>query len=325
VDSGNQVPVDLVWTESGSYYLVAVDPGTSDGAQRRASVRVNRPGVTTRVRSSFVAPGGPDPPPPAGATTPLETAMVSPHQMAALPLGATAAVFAVPGRREAVVVISAAVTSAPAPDASAWIAEVAATAFDAQWRPRASHRQTVEVTTPGPGPQTVDVLSAIELLPGRYELRVGAESAGRAGSVFIDVDVPEFQTAALSASGAIVTIAPTPYTASPLLAATLPVTPTTRRLFLRDETADVLVRFYQGGRGRLRNLPVSLRIADASGEALIQGDEVIAPGQFDAGRSAEWRFVLPLERLAPGDYLLTVEATLDDRQVARHVRFSVMK
>ncbi len=322
-DSPTQAPIDTVWTESGSYYLVALESPARDGAHRPVSVRVNRPDVAVRARGGVFPPGGGELP--AGATTALEAAMVSPHQMAALPMGVSASVFAVPGRREAVVVISTAVTSAPAPGAPGWLADVAATAFDAQWRPRASHRQTIEVTGTVPGPRTVDVLSAIELLPGRYELRVGAESGGRAGSVFMDIEVPEFQTTALSASGAIVSTAPTPYTASPILADTLPVTPTTRRMFLRNEPAEVLVRFYQGGRGRLRNLPVSLRIADANGEAIIQGDEVIAPSQFDAGRSTEWRFVLPLERLAPGDYLLTVEASLDDRQVARHVRFAVMK
>jgi hypothetical protein len=96
-------------------------------------------------------------------------------------------------------------------------------------------------------------------------------------------------------------------------------------MFLRTESADVLVRFYQGGRARLRNLPVSLRIADANGEGIIQGDEIIPPGQFDEARSTEWRFALPLGRLSPGDYLLSVEAELDDRRVTRHVRFSVMK
>jgi hypothetical protein len=96
-------------------------------------------------------------------------------------------------------------------------------------------------------------------------------------------------------------------------------------MFLRTESADVLLRFYQGGRTRLRNLPVSLRIADASGEGIIQGEEIILPSQFDDARSTEWRFALPLGRLAPGDYVLTVEAELDDRRETRHVRFAVMK
>jgi VWFA-related protein len=327
VDPPLRVPVDTVWNESGGYYMLSIRAQAPPGVFRPVVVRVNRPGASVRVRSGYFAPGGPAPPPPGGATTPLEIALVAPHPVAGLPMGATVAAFAIPGRREAVVSISAAVTSAPAPGATAWQAEIASTAFDPQWRPRASHRQTIEVTaSPAAGPQAVDVLSAIELLPGRYEIRVGAESGGRAGSVFVDVDVPEFQITPLSASGAVVATVPEPYAAIELLAKTLPVTPTTRRMFLRHESAEVMLRFYQGGRNRLRNLPVSLRIADASGEGIIQGAETIPPSQFDeASRSTEWRFALPLGRLVPGEYLLTVEGELDDRRVTRHVRFAVMQ
>lgn len=326
VDSAPGAPIDAVWNESGGYYLLSLHPQSPPGVFRRVTVRVNRPGAGVRVRSGYFTPGGPVVPPPGGATTPLEIALVAPHQVPELPMGATVAAFAIPGRREAVVSIAAAVTSVAAPGATAWQAEIASTAFDPQWRPRASHRQTIEVTAPAAaGPQTVDVLSAIELPPGRYEIRVGAESGGRAGSVFVDVEVPEFQIAPVSASGAVVATVPQPYAAIELLAETLPVTPTTRRMFLRHESAEVLLRFYQGGRNRLRNLSVSLRIADASGEGIIQGSETILPSQFDeASRSTEWRFALPLGRLAPGDYLFTVEAELDDRRVTRHVRFAVM-
>ena len=326
VDSTLRAPVDAVWNESEGYYLLSLRPQSPPGAFRRVTVRVNRPGAAVRARSGYFAPGGPVPPPPGGATTPLEIALVAPHQVPGLPMGATVAAFAIPGRREAVVSISTAVTAATAPGATAWQAEIASTAFDPQWRPRASHRQTIEVTaSAAAGPQTVDVLSAIELLPGRYEIRIGAESGGRAGSVFVDVDVPEFQITPLSASGAVVTTVLQPYAAIDLLAKALPVTPTTRRMFLRHESAEVLLRFYQGGRNRLRNLPVSLRIADASGEGIIQGTETIPPSQFEeSSRSTEWRFALPLGRLAPGEYLLTVEAELDDRRVTRLVRFAVV-
>ena len=143
--------------------------------------------------------------------------------------------------------------------------------------------------------------------------------------MFIPVDVPEFLNLPLSASGLVVTTSSTPYRESPLLAGTVPVTPTTRRLFASTETAEVFIRFYQGGRGRIRNMPVSLRIADARGEGIIQGTEVVQPGQFTAARSTDWRFALPLARLAAGEYLLTVEAELDDQRATRHLRFTVMK
>lgn len=325
VDTAVETLTDVLWRDSSTYYLVGVRPVATDGNYRSVEVRVARPEVVTRARSGYFAPGGPAAPPPGGATTPLEVALVSPHQNVGVPLGASVAVFAVPGRREAVAAIVTGITAVSPPGQPAWVAEVAATAFDPQWRPRASHRQTIEVTAPPvPGAQTIDAQSAIELLPGRYEIRVAVETGGHAGSVFVDVDVPEFQIAPLSASGAVVTTLTQPYAANALLAQTVPVTPTTRRLFRPTDAAEVLVRFYQGGRDRLRNLPVTLRIADAAGEGIIQGEEVILPSQFDEARSTEWRFALPLSRLEPGDYLLTVEATLADVVATRHVRFSVM-
>jgi len=317
--------IAAIFEDLDSYYVLTLQAPQQDGAYREVSVQVSRAGTTVRARRGLFASDGVPTALPDGASTPMEAALVAPHQVRDVPMGASVAVFGVPGRREAVVSIAAAITSSAAPGATTWQAEVASTAFDPQWRPLASHRQTIEVTTqPDVGPRTVDVLSAVELLPGRYQIRVAAESSGRAGSVFVDVDVPEFQTTTLTASGAVVSTLDGPYEASPLLAQTLPVTPTTRRLFLRHEMVDVLVRFYQGGRNRMRNLPVSLRIADAGGEAIIQGTEIIPPSQFTAARSTDWRFTLPLDRLLPGEYLLAVDAGLDDRTVTRHVRFAVM-
>ena len=39
-------------------------------------------------------------------------------------------------------------------------------------------------------------------------------------------------------------------------------------------------------------------------------------------RSLDYRYELPLARLAPGDYLLTMTATLEKREITRVVRFT---
>ncbi len=310
----------------GSYYFVALPRGASGDQFHSVRVTVRRPGLSVRTRAGYFGAGVVVAPAVDPVLTRIEAALAAPSPSGALPMGASVAVFGVPGRREAVVSVATAVTAAAAPGVASWTAEIASTAFDPQWRPRAAHRQTIEVTTrAGAGPQTVDAIAALELLPGRYELRVAAVSGEKAGSVFIPVDVPEFLNLPLSASGLVVTTSSSPYRESPLLAGTVPVTPTTRRLFSSAETAEVFIRFYQGGRSRIRNMPVSLRIADARGEGIIQGTEVVQPGQFTAARSTDWRFSLPLARLAAGEYLLTVEAELDDQRETRHLRFTVMK
>ena len=313
--------------EVSSYYRIALKPAAGDGRFRPVVVSTGRPGAEVHARAGYFAPGAPSPVEAAITMTPLERALVASTPATGLPLGASVAAFGTPGRREAVVTIVTNVTSQPAPGAGGWQAEVAATAFDREWRPMASHRQTIEVTVrPGTtGAQAVDVASAIELVPGRYEIRVAAESGGRAGSTFLDVDVPEFTTAVLSASGIVVTTAPVPHAAVPLLGETLPVTPTSRRVFASTETPEVFMRFYQGGRSRLKNMTVSLSIADATGEGLIQGTETILPSQFSGARSTDWRFSLPVDRLAPGEYLLTVEAVIEDHRQSRQVRFAVAR
>ena len=115
---------------------------------------------------------------------------------------------------------------------------------------------------------------------------------------------------------------PVPYAANDLLAGVLPVTPTTRRTFRTDEAAEVFLRLYQSG-GGAGDVTMSLRIADGRGEGIIQGSEGVAGAGFASG-AADWRFVLPLDRLAPGEYLLTIEAALDGRTETRHVRFAVV-
>lgn len=317
--------VESMLADSRSFYRFAVSAAGDAGRYVPLTVQVKRPDVSVRVRPGYYVPdaaaAGDGP---AGAT-PLERALVGGVPATEVPMGATIAAFGTPGRREAVVSIAANLTSRPDAGAAGWQAEVAATAFDRQWRPQASHRQTIEVTArPDGAPQTVEVLSALELLPGRYEVRLGAVSGGRAGSVFVEVDVPEFLTASLSASGVVVSSVPKPPAGLPLLADVLPVVPTTRRVFTKGESVEAFVRFYQGNRGRLRNMPVSLMVSNAAGEGIIQGDETILPSQFvESSRATDWRFLLPLDRLPPGEYLLTVEAAIDDDRVARHLRFGV--
>jgi VWFA-related protein len=312
--------VDWWFDETGAYYLLSV-PAPVSGS-RALSVRTVRPDLRVHTRPRVMAPVETDPADSAGLT-PLEAAIVAPRPEAELPLGVTVAPFASPASGKAVVSVVSAVTGARASGAPTWVADVAATAFDPGWQPHAADRQTIEVT-PRDGAmrtQTVDVIAGLELLPGRYQVRVAAESGGRAGAVFVDLDVPAFDSAPLSVSGVVLTTTPVPYAASPLMAGTLPVTPTTRRLFRSDEAPEVFLRIYQSSRPR--PVSVALRIGDAEGEGIIQGTEDVPAAAFDASGAADWRFVLPLDRLKPGEYLLTISVVLDGRTEVRHVRFAV--
>ena len=320
VDTMPAQQIESLFREAGSYYLLSV-PAPETGA-RPLTIRAVRDDLQVRARAGVLAPVADETSVPPGLT-PLEAAMVAPRAEASLPLGVSVAPFASPRSGQAVVTVVSAVTGARAGGAESWQAEVAATAFDTSWQPRASSRQTIEVTPRGANrTQTVDVIAGLELLPGRYQVRVAAESGGRAGTVFVDLEIPSFDSAPLSASGAVLTTMPVPYAASPVVAEALPVTPTTRRLFQSSEAVEVFLRIYQADRPR--PVSVAVRIGDAEGEGIIQGDEVVPAAAFDGSGATDWRFALPLDRLAPGEYLLTVGVSLDGQTVTRYVRFAVM-
>ncbi len=61
---------------------------------------------------------------------------------------------------------------------------------------------------------------------------------------------------------------------------------------------------------------------DAQGRTVKQQSLTLAPAEF-RDRRVDYRLTLPLEQLAPGEYLLTIEATTAGRTVRREVRFAV--
>ena len=69
--------------------------------------------------------------------------------------------------------------------------------------------------------------------------------------------------------------------------------------------------------------PVRDYRVDPADDRLTFTFTLVAGAGFASG-PADWRFVLPLDRLAPGEYLLTIEAALDGRTETRHVRFAVV-
>ena len=105
----------------------------------------------------------------------------------------------------------------------------------------------------------------------------------------------------------------------------VPVIPSTQRTFARDDEATAFCRVYQGGRGTPAGATLDVRILDERGVQVVQAPETIAGERFNAAREAEYRYDLPLAQLAPGAYLLTIEAKLGERSARRDVRFWIKK
>jgi len=173
----------------------------------------------------------------------------------------------------------------------------------------------------------IDIPLRFDLAPGRHQLRLAVElsPSGLTGSVFADVEVPDFRKEAVSLSG-VVLGEPADPTAGPEdreLDSLVPIRPTVRRTFTRDDHATAFLRVYQGGNKVPVPVALAVRIVDATDTAVLDTTQTLGPDRFDVTRAAECLLDLPLSRLPAGPYLLTFEATLGKRSVRRDVRFTV--
>ena len=169
----------------------------------------------------------------------------------------------------------------------------------------------------------------MDLKPGRYQLRLAAHSSvgdPRTGSVFADVDIPDFANAPVSLSGVLFESRPAPPSApkSTALAAIVPIVPTVSRIFNRRDLVNAFVRAYQGGTALFAPLTLTIRIIDAQGQTMMNHEDSLGAASFDAKtRPDDDRIALPIANLAPGEYLLTIETAIDKTTAQREVRFTV--
>jgi hypothetical protein len=171
--------------------------------------------------------------------------------------------------------------------------------------------------------QPYEIHSRLDLAPGRYEIRVAADSpSGRRGSVFTFVDVPDFTNAALALSGVVLSASPAPPSApSRAFADLMPVTPSLRRAFDRSDRASAFVEVHQAAAPK--PVSVSLQVAARNGRLVIDDTRTIGVEAFRGGHPAEVMLELPIARLDPGEYLFVVQASIGPDQVRRNVPFSV--
>jgi VWFA-related protein len=322
-----------VFKENNSYYLLgyASPNPRAEGRFRRVQVRVNRPGVIVRSRSGYFEREAKTDKKidAAAAASPLIAALAGVAPKTGVPMQVSAAPFAIPGRRQAAVAIVLGLRQ-PAPETRAVEnVDLMITAYDANsGRPRGSERLKTRMTLRGGIGSEVgyELLSRLDLEPGRYHLRLAAMSALRArtGSVYCDLDVPDFTKPPLSLSGLVLSATPALVVAPrDRLASLVPVMPTTRRTFSAGDGVTVFLRVYQGGRNALAAVTMTARILDSRGIPVFDTTNALPADRFSTVRSADYRLAPPLAPLTPGLYLLTLEAKLGNRTVRRDLRFTM--
>jgi VWFA-related protein len=349
-----------IFRENSAYYLLGFR-STNDkpGTFRRIEVKVNRPDVEVHTRTGYYAPvpdkpGIPEPSPLAEAITGI---LPNPD----LPMEVALAPFAIPGDSNATVTIALGVRQPiPIEAATARVTETMAlqtSAFSPDGDARGTQRHTANVTLRlgADGDAQYEALSRIDLRPGRYRLRLAAysESSKRSGSVFADVEIPDFARLPFSMSGVILHAEPgRPAAPKDVLEPFLPFAPTSDREFVATDRVTALVRIYQDGRRAVESARLSIRVQDLQDRLVVDETLVLGTDRFvlvrpsqpatsisssDAVRlgmrtrlagnpqllTAEVQHQLPLDRLGPGPHLLTLEATRGATSVTRHLRFAV--
>jgi VWFA-related protein len=321
-----------IFRENSSYYLLGYQSTRprEDRTVRRVEVKVSRPDVEVRTRSAYfneeAAPLPPETAPAIRLTNALAGILPNPD----VELHATAAPFAIPGRGEAALAIALGVRQPPPMGVEPEVGEtleVLVSAFTSTGDPRGSLRKTIRLTARTGEPLAYDVLARLDLPPGRYQLRVAAESAlaGRSGSVYVEAVVPNFAREPLSLSGVVLSATGgAPSMPAGAFHPLVPLDPTSRRSFSAADQVRAFVQVYQGSSGRLQPVDLEIRITDARDSVVSRTRESLAPDRFAGDhRGADYGFEVPLSRLQPGRYLLTVEVSRGGRSVKRDIPFDI--
>jgi VWFA-related protein len=313
-DPASRVPD--AFRENSTYYLIGFQSAAAaDGRYHKIEVKVNRPDVQVRTRSGYYAPTK-------NAVRPTEVIDGLPG--GDLRLIASAAAFAAPGGRGDPEVVVVGRLDRPADAAVLRRVDLVVTAFDMDGKSHGTQRQGIDFNPAARSAHGPDLLAHLPVRPGRYIFRIAAEADGQSGRAILDVEVPNFQKEPLSMSGVILERHPANKIVSAAIAALIPVSPTTLRLFANGEDVTVYAKVYQGGKGRLLPVKMSAKVTNAANVAVSHQDLVLEPEQFGVARAADYRIRLPLAHLDPGDYLFEVEGKSDAPQVRRTIRFSIV-
>jgi VWFA-related protein len=334
--------------QSSSYYVLGYYPTNArqDGRFRRIEVRVARPGVEVLARSGYIERRGVQTrrpvAGPAGSSPEARDALNSPVPMTGLALQSTVAAFRGSDRRSAS--LSVIVESSPGEISAqerelmaAGTLEVVVTAANEGGEVKASDRRQLNLVSRADAADAlkqhgVRTLSRLALAPGRYHLRVASVSQGTAkqGSVWHDVEVPDFSRGSLAMSGVLVSSRaaarmPTG-NADPALAAALPGPPTSAREFPVGDDLSVFVEIYDNELGPAHQVEVVTTVTAAGGQTVFRESAARSSADLKA-TAGVFRYLtgVSLSNATPGSYELTIAARRDPGgdPVSRTLRFRI--
>lgn len=341
------------------YYVLGYYPPNHprDGRFHKIEVRVKRPGLRVEARRGYASPRGRTPeerkredaarlarearrPDGKRTSTPLIGALTSPIPQSGLTFSVHAAPFKHTSDEASIAVaieIDGGRLPYAAPDAKGMVAnKIELSFFGLNERGKAMAAAWSELNL-NLRPETRDRVTAhgvranprINLPPGRYQVRIGAREtvSGQTGSVFYDLDVPDFRKEKLMLGGLLMTTPSVQQTPSiqpdPMSSTLLPAPATSRREFPRSDVLALYTEIYDNGASRqARRIDVAVRLISEDGTHIVVSRDELANGTSGEKPWEIYGFAkqIPLKALAPGRYALRVEAAVRGQDTAPAIR-----
>jgi hypothetical protein len=308
--------------ENSAYYILGYQSPDArrDGRYHRVSVRVKRPDLEVRFRKGYHAPIE------GKAKRPLDAInqmLSNPAPVTGLGMRANAAVIKGLLHKSTVhLTVELNGKDIPLRSAAGFsvndveLKYVAVTMKGEQQAARReiAHLQLKPATLPGFPQHGMRWVTEFELPPGRYQLRMAAHEqlTGRTGSVFADIEVPDFAAAPFAMSDLLITTTSAPKTVMGISASNLgtllPTPTTTVREFSRDDTLSVLAAFYDTQTTVPHTVDLRATVQSDAGARVFLREESRDGRDLkvEAG-GYRWPLTVPFAGLSPGRYILIVE------------------
>jgi VWFA-related protein len=360
---------DRIVQANSRYYVLGYYPPTHprDGRFHRIEVKTKRPGLRVAARKGYGSPRGRTAEerkrdeearrareakrPNADTTSSeLRTILTSPLQQSGLNFTVHAAPFK-NTQREASVALAIEIDgdrlTYSAPNAQGIAAnkiEVSLYGVGDNGKALGGTRSMLDLTLSPPTREKVKTFGVrvnprISLPPGRYHLRIGAREAvgGLSGSVFYDLDVPDFRKDKLMMGGLLVAAASGLQTPSiqpdKVVEKALPAPATSRRQFPQRDRLALYTEVYDNITStQARHIDLAVRIIAEDGKDVFTVRDVLENG--GVAPKKPWNVYgyskeIVLEGIAPGRYALRVEAQVrgnidDAKPVARETLITVV-
>ncbi len=337
---------DRVVADNSSYYVLAYYPqgNKRDGKFHKIQVKVSRPGLHVRARQGYVLPKTkatePSPAPNAASSPAVREALASP-----LPIsdGLTMRVFAASFKDaapNASVLVAAEMRGRDVHTEPNDALELTYAAVNIKGDIKDGKTDTVRMTNLRPETKArvsqtgFRLLNRLSLPPGRYQLRVAARdaSSGSIGSVLYDLEVPDFSKEPLLMSGLVLTSGWASQWATVRpdepLRQVLPGPPVALRQFPQNDELALFTEVYDNQAASPHKVDITTTVTADEGRVLFKAEDErdsVELGGANGGYGYTAR--IPLSGLAPGPYVLTVEARSrlgDEPTARRQTEFTVL-